>query len=79
MLPIEHIKHLCTRGIVQASIEGGGVVDPIVGSIILGQEVEVSYLGPDAAYYHSTGGESLVLKIEAPAAICIITPTGALS
>jgi uncharacterized linocin/CFP29 family protein len=74
MLQIEHLKRLCTRGIVKADIEGGVLVAKDAGSIVLGQDMQVSYLGPDAAHENFTVSESLVLKIEAPDAICTITP-----
>lgn len=74
LLQIEHLKRLCTRGIVKAAIEGGVLVAPDVGSIVLGQDLQVSYLGPDAAHENFTVSESLVLKIESPDAICTITP-----
>jgi uncharacterized linocin/CFP29 family protein len=74
LLQIEHLKRLCTRGIVKADIEGGVLVAKDVGSIVLGQDMQVRYLGPDAAHEHFTVSESVVLKIEAPDAICTITP-----
>ncbi|MPZ76491.1 MAG: bacteriocin [Deltaproteobacteria bacterium] len=73
LLQIEHLKRLCTRGIVKADIEGGVLVAKDVGAIVLGQDLHVNYLGPDAAHEHFTVIESLVLKIEAPDAICTIT------
>jgi uncharacterized linocin/CFP29 family protein len=76
LLQIEHLKRLCTRGIVKTTIEGGVLVAPDVGPIVLGQDLQVSYLGPDAAHYDFTISESLVLKIEAPDAICTIVPRG---
>jgi len=76
LLQIEHLKRLCTRGIVKAAIEGGVLVAPDVGPIMLGQDLQVAYLGPDAAHYNFTVSESLVLKIEAPDAICTIIPQG---
>lgn len=76
LLQIEHLKRLCTRGIIKAAIEGGVLVAQDVGSIVLGQDLRVSYLGPDAAHENFTLSESLVLKIEAPDAICTITPHG---
>ena len=77
LLQIEHLKRLCTRGIVKAAIVGGVLVAPDVGPLILGQDLQASYLGPDAAHYNFTLSESLVLRIEAPDAICTIAPTGA--
>jgi uncharacterized linocin/CFP29 family protein len=73
LLQIEHLKRLCTRGIVKADITGGVLVAKDVGQIVLGQDMQVSYLGPDAAHENFTVSESLVLKIEAPDAICTIT------
>lgn len=73
LLQIEHLKRLCTRGIVKADIQGGVLVAKDVGSIILGQDLQVNHLGPDAAHELFTVTESMVLKIEAPDAICTIT------
>lgn len=77
LLQIEHLKRLCTRGIVKAQIEGGVLVAKDVGSIILGQDLQIAYLSPDAAHENFAVTESLVLKIEAADAICTITPAGA--
>jgi len=74
LLQIEHLKRLCTRGIVKANIDGGVLVARDVGSIILGQDLQIVYLSPDAAHENFAITESLVLKIEAPDAICTITP-----
>jgi uncharacterized linocin/CFP29 family protein len=72
LLQIEHLKRLCTRGIVKADIEGGVLVSRDVGSIVLGQDLQISHLSTDAAHEHFSVSESLVLKIEAPDAICVI-------
>jgi uncharacterized linocin/CFP29 family protein len=74
LLQIEHLKRLCTRGIVKAQIEGGVLVAKDVGSIVLGQDLQIAYLSPDAAHENFAVTESLALKIEAPDAICTITP-----
>jgi len=79
LLQIEHVKRLCTRGIVKADIDGGVLVAKDVGFIVLGQDMQISYLGPDAAHEKFTVSESVVLKIEAPDAICTITPAAASS
>jgi uncharacterized linocin/CFP29 family protein len=34
---IEHLRRLCTRGIYKAPIEGGVLVDPRVGALIVGR------------------------------------------
>ena len=72
LLQIEHLKRLCTRGIVKAAIEGCVLVARDVGSIVLGQDLQISYLATDAAHEHFAVTESLLLKIEAPDAICTI-------
>ena len=72
LLQIEHLKRLCTRGIVKAAIEGCVLVSRDVGSIVLGQDLQVAYLSSDAAHEHLAISESLILKIEAPDAICTI-------
>ena len=74
LLQIEHLKRLCTRGIVKAQIEGGVLVAKDVGSIVLGQDLQIAYLSPDAAHENFAVTESLALKIEAPDAICTIIP-----
>jgi uncharacterized linocin/CFP29 family protein len=76
LLQIEHLKRLCTRGIVKANIDGGVLVAKDVGSIVLGQDLQIAYLSPDAAHENFAVTESLVLKIEAADAICTITPAG---
>jgi len=77
LLQIEHLKRLCTRGIVKAAIEGCVLVARDAGSIVLGQDLQVSFLSSDAAHEHFSISESLVLKIEAPDAICTIPAGGA--
>lgn len=72
LLQIEHLKRLCTRGIVKADIEGGVLVAKDVGSIVLGQDLQISYLSTNAAHEHFSLSESLILKIEAADAICVI-------
>jgi uncharacterized linocin/CFP29 family protein len=73
LLQIEHLKRLCTRAIVKsAAVAGGVLVSRDVGSIVLGQDLEVSYIASDAAHEHFAVSESMLLKIEAPDAICTI-------
>jgi len=74
LMQIEHLKRLCTRGIVKADIEGGLLVARDVGSLVIGQDMQISYLGPDAAHENFTVSESAVLKIEAADAICTLKP-----
>jgi uncharacterized linocin/CFP29 family protein len=74
LLQIQHIERLCTRGVVKAAIAGGVLVAPDVGPIVLGQDLQVTYVNPGPAHYNFAVSESLALKIEAPDAICAITP-----
>ena len=74
LLQIEHLKRLCTRGIVKADIDQGVLIAKEVGTIVLGQDMQINYLGPDAAHENFAVTESVVLKIDAPDAICTITP-----
>src|SRR5437870_9424541 len=54
LLQIEHLKRLCTRGIVKAAITGGVLIVPDVGPLVLGQDLQAAYLGPAAAHYNFT-------------------------
>jgi len=48
LMQIEHLKRLCARGIVKADIDGGVLVSREIGSLVVGQDMQISYLGPDA-------------------------------
>jgi uncharacterized linocin/CFP29 family protein len=72
MLQLEHLRRLCTRGIYKASIEGGAVVDPRVGSLVVGQDLRAGYAQQDGVHYHLYLSESLVLRLQEPKAICTI-------
>jgi uncharacterized linocin/CFP29 family protein len=73
LLQIEHLKRLCTRGIVKAAIDGGVLVSREVGSIVIGQDLQIFHLNSDGAHEHFAASESIALKVEAPDAICTIT------
>ncbi len=70
---IQHLRHLCTRGIYKAPIEGGVLVDPRVGSLVLGQDLQAGYIGQDGVHYQLYLTESIVLRIDEPRAICTIS------
>jgi uncharacterized linocin/CFP29 family protein len=72
---IQHLGHLCTRGIYKAPIEGGVLVDPRVGALVLGQDLRAGYIGQDGVHYQLYLSESIVLRIDEPAAICTISAT----
>lgn len=72
---IQHLRHLCTRGIYKAPIEGGVLVDPRVGALVLGQDLQAGYIGQDGVHYQLYLIESIVLRIDEPQAICTISAT----
>jgi uncharacterized linocin/CFP29 family protein len=69
---IEHLRRLCTRGIFKASIEGGVLVDPRVGVLIVGQDLHTGYVSQDGINYQFYASESIVLRIDDDEAICTI-------
>ena len=73
MLQLEHLRRLCTRGIYKAPIEGGVLVDPNVGTLILGQDLRAGYGSHDGVYYQLFLSESIVLRLDEPDAICTIS------
>ena len=72
---IEHLRHLCTRGIYKAPIEGGVLVDPRVGALVLGQDLRAGYIRQDGVHYELYLTESIVLRVDEPRAVCTISAT----
>ena len=72
VLQLEHLRRLCTRGIFKAPIEGGVLVDARAGVLIIGQDLRAGYEGQDGVHYRLYLSESLVLRIDDPAAVCTI-------
>ncbi|MGD9613885.1 MAG: family 1 encapsulin nanocompartment shell protein [Alphaproteobacteria bacterium] len=70
---IEHLRRLATAGIYKASIEGGVLVDTRAGVLILGQDLRTGYSSQDGVHYHLYVSESIVLRIDEPKAICVIS------
>jgi uncharacterized linocin/CFP29 family protein len=73
MLQVEHLRRLCQRGVYKAAIEGGVLVDPRVGKLIIGQDLMAGYIGQDGVHYQLYVTESVVLRLDEPRAICTIT------
>jgi uncharacterized linocin/CFP29 family protein len=78
-MQIEHLRRLCTRGIYKAAIEGGVLVDPRVGVLIIGQDLRAGYSGQDGVHYQLYLTESLVLRIDESEAICTILAQSSLT
>lgn len=72
MLQLEHLKRLCTLGIVKAPIKGAAVVDARVGKVLIGQDLRAGYIGQDGVHYDLFLSQSLVLRLDDPEAVCII-------
>ncbi|HYZ39014.1 MAG TPA: family 1 encapsulin nanocompartment shell protein [Stellaceae bacterium] len=75
IMQLEHLRRLCTRGIYKAPIEGGVLVDPRVGALVLGQDLRAGYVGQDGVHYEFYLSESIVLRIDEPRAVCVIAAT----
>src|SRR5258708_10759628 len=73
IMQLEHLHRLCTRGIYKAAIEGGVLVDPRLGALIVGQDLRAGYISQDGVHYHLFLSESIVLRIDEPPAICTIS------
>src|SRR5687767_6824578 len=73
MLQLEHLRRLCQRGVYKAAIQGGVLVDPRVGKLIIGQDLMAGYIGQDGVHYQLYVTESVVLRLDEPRAICTIT------
>jgi len=73
MLQLEHLRRLCQRGVYKAAIEGGVLVDPRVGKLIIGQDLRAGYIGQDGVHYQLYVTESVVLRLDEPRAVCTIT------
>lgn len=76
LLQLDHLKELCTLGIHKADIRGAVVLTPEAGTLLVGEDFNVAFTFPDSAHFNFTVRESIVLRINAPRAICTISPRG---
>lgn len=74
VLQLEHLRRLCTGGIYKAGIEGGLLVDPRAGVLVVGQDLRAGYVSRDGMHYRLYVSESIVLRIDEPKAICTLSP-----
>ena len=72
MLQLDHLTRLCEVGVFKAPIEGAVVVDPRVGDIKVGQDLQVGYVGNDGIHFELFASESLVLLLDSPKAVCTL-------
>lgn len=73
MLQLEHLRRLCQHGVYKAPIEGGVLVDPRAGRLVIGQDLMAGYASQDGVHYHLYVSESMVLMLEEPRAVCTIS------
>jgi len=73
VLQLEHLRRLCTGGIYKASIDGGLMVDPRAGVLVVGQDLRSGYVCQDGMHYQLYVSESIVLRIDEPKAICTLS------
>lgn len=73
---LEHLRQAVTEGIVKAPMAGnGGVLVTAVSelaSIVLGQDLAASFVGPSGRDYAFTVSESAVLRLVEPASVCVL-------
>lgn len=72
VLPLEHLRRLCERGVFKARIDLPVLVDPMAARVIVGQDLMTGYAGTDGIHYQLFANESIVLKIDEPGAICVL-------
>jgi uncharacterized linocin/CFP29 family protein len=75
LLQLEHLRRLFARGIHKASIEGGVVVDPRVGPLLIGQDLSAGFINQDGIHYELYLSESIVLRLDDARAVCTIKPS----
>lgn len=73
LLQIEHLKSLCTLGVYKTGVDKPAVVDRHAGAVILGQDLRVGYAGSDGIHYQLFVCESMVLRLDQPEAVCVLT------
>lgn len=73
---MDHVKSICTAGVVKApALDQGGVLIATGRqylSIALGQDLMVGFIGPAGDVFEFTVSESLALRIKQPKAICVL-------
>jgi uncharacterized linocin/CFP29 family protein len=74
MLQLEHLKRLCELGVYKAAIDGAVLVDSHVGRLMLGQDLMTGYSSNDGIHYQLFSSESIVLMLDDPEAVCVLTP-----
>lgn len=73
---LEHVKTIAAQGVFKApALERGGVLLTSAvqfSSIVLGQDMAISFLGPDGEKLEFSVSESLALNLHVPASVCVL-------
>lgn len=73
---LEHIQTMVSKGVFKAPIlESGGVLlaaNVRCASIVLGQDMNIGYIGPAADKQEFSISESLTVRVRQPGAICVL-------
>jgi len=76
MLQVDHLRRLCEGGLFKAPIEGAVLIDPRVGDLKIGQDLQVGYSSNDGTHFKLFVSESLVFLLDEPEAICTLAEAG---
>lgn len=73
---LEHVRQIAADGVIKASaIPGGGVLVDTSGpfaTIVLGQDLKTSFVGPAPGQYQFSILESVALWVQVPEAVCVL-------
>lgn len=77
VLQIDHLRRLAAGGVYKSlALEAGGVlVSPDVGPLISAQDIETRFLLPSEASLIFEVSEAIVLRLDDPRAVCVLTPS----
>jgi uncharacterized linocin/CFP29 family protein len=73
---LQHIQTIAAGGVVKApTIDSGGVViapERRSATLVVGQDMTVGFIGPDAEQVEFFVSESLALRLRHPASVCVL-------
>lgn len=76
MTELEHVKQIASAGVIKVPILKNEAVlidaAPHFASILLGQDLAASFIGPGSGTYELTLTESIALRLNEPRAVCVI-------
>ena len=72
MLQLDHLRRLCDGGVFKAPMNAAVVIDPRVGVLRVGQDLQAGYCASDGIHHLLFVSESLVPALDEPAAVCTL-------